>query len=85
MTEVRERLQDSVIRQIMSWISPLEPHKRHQDIRQNRLKGTGIWFLLQPEFQKWHDSQSVNGGINSVLECSGMPGAGMPGAGKSVI
>jgi hypothetical protein len=59
----------------MAWVSPLEPHKRHQDIRQKRLKGAGNWFLLQPEFQKWSD-----GNIGSVLACSGIPGAG-----KSVI
>jgi hypothetical protein len=64
----------------MSWISPLQPHKRHQDIVKNRLEGTGNWFLLQSEFQKWRDSQSDDDGINSVLACSGMPGAG-----KSVI
>jgi hypothetical protein len=64
----------------MSWISPLEPHKRHQDIQQKRLKDTGNWFLLQPAFQKWSDSESDDGNIGSVLACSGIPGAG-----KSVI
>jgi hypothetical protein len=61
----------------MSAISPLEPHKRHQDIRQKRLEGTGNWFLLQPEFQQWSNDDD---NIASILECSGIPGAG-----KSVI
>ncbi|KAI5785379.1 hypothetical protein FPQ18DRAFT_86745 [Pyronema domesticum] len=78
---VQQRLQDNEMRQIMSWISPLVPHKRHQDIRQNRLEGTGKWFLLKPEFQKWSDSESDDGISSShVLVCSGIPGAG-----KSVI
>ncbi|KAI5785355.1 hypothetical protein FPQ18DRAFT_264884, partial [Pyronema domesticum] len=61
--------------QIVSWLSPLEPHKRHQDIRQKRLEGTGNWFLLQPAFQQWSDSESGDGNIGSVLSCSGIPGA----------
>jgi hypothetical protein len=64
----------------MSWISPLEPYKRHQDIRQKWLEGTGNWFLLQPEFQKWRDSKSDDDSNGSILACSGIPGAG-----KSVI
>ncbi|KAI5785397.1 hypothetical protein FPQ18DRAFT_87167 [Pyronema domesticum] len=80
MSVVQERLQDDEIQKIMSWISPLEPHKRHQDIRQNRLEGTGNWFLLQPEFQKWSNSESDDGISSHVLACSGIPGAG-----KSVI
>ncbi|KAI5785392.1 hypothetical protein FPQ18DRAFT_87085 [Pyronema domesticum] len=77
---VQDRLQDDEIQKIKSWISPLEPHKRHQDIRQNRLEGTGHWFLLQPEFQKWSNSESDDGISSHVLACSGIPGAG-----KSVI
>jgi hypothetical protein len=64
----------------MSLTSLLEPHKRHQDIQQKRLEGTGNGFLLQPVFQKWSDSESDDGNIGSVLACSGIPGAG-----KSVI
>ncbi|KAI5783107.1 hypothetical protein FPQ18DRAFT_266873, partial [Pyronema domesticum] len=46
-----------------------------------RLEGTNNWFLLQPEFQKWSNSQSDDASnIHSVLACFGMPGAG-----KSVV
>ncbi|KAI5792255.1 hypothetical protein FPQ18DRAFT_305547 [Pyronema domesticum] len=75
-----QRVVDNEIRQIMAWISPLEPHKRHQDIRQKRLEGTRNWFLLEPEFQKWRDSEPDDDSIGSILACSGIPGAG-----KSVI
>ncbi|KAI5816811.1 hypothetical protein BZA77DRAFT_55411 [Pyronema omphalodes] len=78
--DVQKTLQDIEIGQIMPLISPLEPHKRHQDIRQNRLEGTGSWFLLEPAFQKWSEVESQDTKANSVLVCSGMPGAG-----KSVI
>ncbi|KAI5817778.1 hypothetical protein BZA77DRAFT_25759 [Pyronema omphalodes] len=71
-----ERLADNAIRQIIPLISPLEPHKRHQDIRQKRLQGTGDWFLNDPAFQKWIGSQSEDGNNGSVLACSGNPGAG---------
>ncbi|KAI5810722.1 hypothetical protein BZA77DRAFT_162921, partial [Pyronema omphalodes] len=81
MTEVQERLQDDEIQKMMPWISTLQPHKRHQDIQQQRLDGTGEWFLLEPEFEKWRDDESAGDGNKScVLACSGMPGAG-----KSVI
>jgi hypothetical protein len=42
---------DEEVEKILSWISPLEPQKKHQDIRQNRLSGTGGWFLQKSEFQ----------------------------------
>ncbi|KAI5784956.1 hypothetical protein FPQ18DRAFT_92956 [Pyronema domesticum] len=80
---VQERLQDSEIEKILSWISPLEPQKRHYDIRQKRLEGTGGWFLQQLEFQQWIDEYSPKQNstdTGSILTCSGIPGAG-----KSVI
>jgi hypothetical protein len=73
---------DWEIEKILPWISPLEPQKRHYDIRQKRLEGTGGWFLQQSEFQQWIDGDSPkqNSGTGSILTCSGIPGAG-----KSVI
>ncbi|KAI5799395.1 hypothetical protein FPQ18DRAFT_301760 [Pyronema domesticum] len=43
----------------MAAISPLEPHKRHQDVRQKRLEGTGNWFLLQPELRNGATANQV--------------------------
>ncbi|KAI5816126.1 hypothetical protein BZA77DRAFT_64167, partial [Pyronema omphalodes] len=80
ISDVQRRLQDDEIRQIRPLISPLEPHKRHHDIRQNRLEGTGTWFLQESAFQRWRDSESEDENISSILACSGVPGAG-----KSVI
>ncbi|KAI5816329.1 hypothetical protein BZA77DRAFT_62930 [Pyronema omphalodes] len=80
VSDIQDRLQDMEIQQIMPLISQLEPYKRHQDIRQQRLEGTGNWFLLQPVFQKWSASDSQDVNIDAVLACTGHPGAG-----KSVI
>ncbi|KAI5816816.1 hypothetical protein BZA77DRAFT_293127 [Pyronema omphalodes] len=66
--------------QIMHLISPLDPHRRHQDVRQKRLDGTGNWFLLEPSFQKWSEGKPQDATASSVLACSGMRGTG-----KSVI
>jgi len=30
---------------IHEWLSPLEPHKRHQDVRNHRVDGVGEWVL----------------------------------------
>jgi hypothetical protein len=62
---------------MLQWILPLEPHKRHQDIKSKRLNGTGRWFLETAEYEKWCNSDdSVDDGISPVLGCYGIPGAG---------
>jgi hypothetical protein len=59
--------------EILKWLSPLEPRKRHQDVRASRLEDTGNWLLEMAQFETWRDgdSQSVN-----PLCCYGAPGAG---------
>ncbi|CCX34329.1 Protein of unknown function [Pyronema omphalodes CBS 100304] len=32
-------------REILRWVSPLEPQLRHQDVKSKRLGTTGNWFL----------------------------------------
>ena len=63
-----EKTRDS----ILQWISPLEPSKRHQDIRSLRLDETCKWILQAPEFVNWNSDASPN----RALYCSGIPGAG---------
>ena len=36
---------------IQEWLSPLEPNKRHQDVRNGRLDGVGEWVLRRSEFE----------------------------------
>ena len=35
---------------IQAWLSPLEPCRRHQDVRNRRLDGVGDWILQRNEF-----------------------------------
>ena len=61
-------------RQIMRWLSPLEPNKRHQGVRSERFDGVGDWLLETREFREWRSNE---GGVDkAVLFCSGNPGVG---------
>ena len=59
---------------IQTWLSPLEPHARHQDVRSRRLDGVGDWVLQKDEFESWCKSQ--DGSANPTLLCYGGQGAG---------
>jgi len=60
--------------QIMRWLSPLEPHNRHQGVRNKRFDGIRDWFLETREFREWGGGQG--GTDKAVLFCSGNPGVG---------
>ncbi|KAF3150493.1 hypothetical protein TWF594_009137 [Orbilia oligospora] len=62
--------------EILRWLSPLEPQKRHQDMRSIRVPGTGEWLLEETSFQDWFTGRNEH----RVLCCSEIPGAG-----KSVL
>ena len=36
--------------EIMQWLSPLDPRRRHQGVRTDRLDGVGNWILEKNEF-----------------------------------
>ena len=59
---------------IQEWLSPLEPHKRHRDVRNGRLKGVGEWVLRRSEFESWCESQEE--AANRTLLCYGGQGVG---------
>ena len=59
---------------IQAWLSPLEPHARHQDVRNRRLDGVGDWVLQKNEFESWRKSQDSS--VNRTLLCYGNQGAG---------
>jgi len=59
---------------IMQWLSPLEPQRRHQGVRTDRLDSVGNWVLETSEFRRWRDA--VDGCVEPVLFCSGNPGVG---------
>ena len=59
---------------IHQWLSPLEPNKRHQDVRNRRFDGVGEWVLQRSEFESWRKSR---GGLsNRTLLCYGGQGVG---------
>ena len=62
--------------QIMSWLSPLEPQRRHHDIRTRRVDEVGDWLLQTEEYRNW--SGDIRGGKcdGSALFCYGGPGVG---------
>jgi len=61
-------------RQILQWLSPLEPQQRHQGVRTDRLNSVGSWVLETSEFKKWRDAE--DGSVEPVLFCYGNPGVG---------
>jgi hypothetical protein len=64
---------------LVQWISPIEPPKRHRDIVLKRLDGTGGWFTQMQSFKDWRGSGDSKE-HSHVFGCYGKPGAG-----KSVI
>ena len=62
-------------RQILQWLSPLEPQQRHQGVRSDRLNSVGNWVLETSEFRKWREAEDGSVG-ERVLFCYGNPGVG---------
>ena len=59
---------------IQAWLSPLEPHARHQDVRNGRLDGVGEWVLQRNDFESWRKSE--DGTVDRTLLCYGDQGVG---------
>ena len=60
--------------EIMEWLSPLDPRRRHQDVRTDRLDGVGNWLLGTNEFREWKSDEGR--ADKAVLFCCGDPGVG---------
>ena len=61
---------------ILAWLSPLEPHVRHQDICDQRVDSIGDWLLETEEFRSWYDGSEKDGSDHAALFCYGDPGVG---------
>ncbi|KAF8464666.1 hypothetical protein BDZ91DRAFT_821773 [Kalaharituber pfeilii] len=61
---------------LLTWLSPLEPHKRHQAIQASRVKHTGTWLLQSEQFRLWIEGKTNQHRSGQILGCSGEPGAG---------
>ena len=62
--------------EILAWLSPLEPRRRHQDIRARRVNEVGDWLLQTQEYQNWFGGIREDGSDGSALFCYGGPGVG---------
>jgi len=62
--------------QLLTWLSPLEPGIRHEDIRERRVENVGEWLMETEEFRSWHDRNGEGEGDKAVLFCYGAPGVG---------
>ena len=62
--------------EILTWLSPLEPHLRHHEIQTNRVKDVGDWFLRTGEFRSWRNGDGRGGSRRAVIFCSGKLGVG---------
>ena len=62
--------------EILAWLSPLEPKRRHQDIRIRRVNEVGDWLLQTREYRNWYGG--IRGGESggAALFCYGGPGVG---------
>jgi len=61
---------------ILAWLSPLEPHIRHHDIRTRRVDEVGDWLLQTQEYQNWLSGVHEDGSDGTALFCYGGPGVG---------
>ena len=62
--------------QILTWLSPLEPRLRHQNIQDRRVGDVGEWLLQTEEFRSWCASSGGGESDGAVLFCYGDPGVG---------
>ena len=62
--------------EILTWLSPLEPQSRHQDIRILRVDKVGGWLLQTEEYRNWFAGRSGGKSDFSALFCCGGPGVG---------
>ena len=62
--------------EILTWLSPLEPRIRHQDLRTRRADKVGEWLLQTDEFKRWCDSSRQVGLEHATLFCCGGPAVG---------
>ena len=62
--------------EILAWLSPLEPQKRHQEIRGRRVDEVGDWLLQTEEYLNWLGGIHEGESHGSALFCYGSPGVG---------
>ena len=66
--------------EILAWLSPLEPQKRHHDIQTRRVNEVGDWLLQTEEYRNW-----LGGARGAKSDGSALFYHGGPGVGKTYI
>jgi len=61
---------------LLTWLSPLDPKLRHQDIRDRRVENVGEWVLQTEEYRRWNSDSARRESDKAVLFCYGNPGVG---------
>ena len=62
--------------EILAWLSPLQPQRRHYDIRTRRVGKVGDWLLQTEEYRNWFGGIRESNSDGSALFCYGDPGVG---------
>src|SRR6266576_3576141 len=65
---------DDKVFQLLEMLTPLEPLKRHEDVKLPRAENTGTWLLRLESYCHWRD-RDVEEDCH-VFCCYGIPGAG---------
>jgi len=62
--------------EILTWLSPLEPQIRHEDIRTHRVNEVGDWLFQTEEYRNWFGGIRGDESDGAALFCYGGPGVG---------
>ena len=62
--------------EILTWLSPLEPNKRHEGLKERRVEKVGDWLLRTEQFQSWRSGTGQGESQKATIFCSGNPGVG---------
>ena len=62
--------------EILAWLSPLEPQKRHHDLQTRRVDEVGGWLMQTEEYRNWLGGIGEGNSDGSALFCYGGPGVG---------
>ncbi|KAI5815999.1 hypothetical protein BZA77DRAFT_344514 [Pyronema omphalodes] len=86
VNELQRKCKEGELNELLSWISPINPYERHDDILSKRHEGTGQWFIEMSAFQGWVGNGKGKGkGDDSSNHGRVYACYGKQGAGKSVI
>ena len=62
--------------EILAWLSPLEPQRRHHHIQASRIDEVGDWLIQTEEYRNWFGGIGGGNSAGSALFCYGDPGVG---------